>query len=173
MDVVIRKAELQDLDLLMRWRMEVLHEVFSIPADQPLAELEAENRRYYQKELPQGGHIACFVYIGEEIVGCGGMCLYHEMPSPDNPSGKCAYLMNVYVRPQFRGHGIASRLVRWHVEQAREHHISKIYLETSEAGRPLYQRIGFSDMKDMMELPHENAQNQKKYTYNGTNDPQY
>ena len=37
MDVVIRKAELQDLDLLMRWRMEVLHEVFSIPADQPLA----------------------------------------------------------------------------------------------------------------------------------------
>ena len=74
MDVVIRKAELQDLDLLMRWRMEVLHEVFSIPADQPLAELEAENRRYYQKELPQGGHIACFVYIGEAIVGCGGMC---------------------------------------------------------------------------------------------------
>ena len=73
MDVVIRKAELQDLDLLMRWRMEVLHEVFSIPADQPLAELEAENRRYYQKELPQGGHIACFVYIGEEIVGCGGI----------------------------------------------------------------------------------------------------
>ena len=93
--------------------------------DRPLAELEAENRRYYQKELPQGGHIACFVYIGEEIVGCGGMCLYHEMPSPDNPSGKCAYLMNVYVRPQFRGHGIASRLVRWLVEQAREHQISK------------------------------------------------
>ena len=155
MDVVIRKAELQDLDLLMRWRMEVLHEVFSIPADQPLAELEAENRRYYQKELPQGGHIACFVYIGEEIVGCGGICLYHEMPSPDNLNGKCAYLMNIYTRPQFRGHGIGNRIVRWLVEQARQRHISKIYLETSDKGRPLYQTIGFADMKDMMKLSRE------------------
>lgn len=80
MDVVIRKAELQDLDLLMRWRMEVLHEVFSIPADQPLAELEAENRRYYQKELPQGGHIACFVYIGKKSSAAAGCASITRCP---------------------------------------------------------------------------------------------
>lgn len=85
--------------------MEVLHEVFSIPSERSVTELESENRRYYQTELPQGGHIACFAYVGEEIVGCGGICLYHEMPSPDNLNGKCAYLMNIYTRPQFRGHG--------------------------------------------------------------------
>ena len=84
MEIQIRQATIQDLNVLMQWRMEVLHEVFSIPSERSVTELESENRRYYQTELPQGGHIACFAYVGEEIVGCGGICLYHEMPSPDN-----------------------------------------------------------------------------------------
>ena len=100
MEIQIRQATIQDLNVLMQWRMEVLHEVFSIPSERSVTELESENRRYYQTELPQGGHIACFAYVGEEIVGCGGICLYHEMPSPDNLNGKCAYLMNIYTRPQ-------------------------------------------------------------------------
>ena len=133
MEIQIRQATIQDLNVLM----------------------QSENRHYYQTELPQGGHIACFAYVGEEIVGCGGICLYHEMPSPDNLNGKCAYLMNIYTRPQFRGHGIGNRIVRWLVEQARQRHISKIYLETSNKGRPLYQTIGFADMKDMMKLSRE------------------
>ena len=108
MEIQIRQATIQDLNVLMQWRMEVLHEVFSIPSERSVTELESENRRYYQTELPQGGHIACFAYVGEEIVGCGGICLYHEMPSPDNLNGKCAYLMNIYTRPQFRGHGIGT-----------------------------------------------------------------
>ncbi len=28
--------------------------------------------------------------------------IIEELPSPDNPSGKCAYLMNIYVREAFR-----------------------------------------------------------------------
>ena len=156
MEIQIRQATIQDIDLLMRWRMEVLHEVFVIPPEQSVteleAELEAENRHYYQKELPQGGHIACFAYIGEEIVGCGGMCLYHEMPSPDNPNGKCAYLMNIYARPQFRRHGIGNKVVRWLIAQAEQLGITKIYLETSEDGRPLYQEIGFRDMIGYMKF---------------------
>lgn len=161
MEIQIRQATIQDIDLLMRWRMEVLHEVFVIPPEQSVteleAELEAENRHYYQKELPQGGHIACFAYIGEEIVGCGGMCLYHEMPSPDNPNGKCAYLMNIYARPQFRRHGVGAAVVRWLIRQAEQRGISKIYLETSEDGRPLYREIGFSDLSGYMKFTGKNS----------------
>ena len=60
MEIQIRQATIQDLNVLMQWRMEVLHEVFSIPSERSVTELESENRRYYQTELPQGGHIACF-----------------------------------------------------------------------------------------------------------------
>ena len=152
MEIEIRKAELTDIDLLMEWRMRVLHEVFSIPDDQPTEELEQVNRLYYQSTLGTGGHIACFAYMKNEIVGCGGICLYQEMPSPDNASGQCAYLMNIYTCPQFRGRGVGETVVQWLVGQAALKNITKIYLETSKAGRKLYEKTGFVPMPDMMKL---------------------
>ena len=50
MEIQIRQATIQDLNVLMQWRMEVLHEVFSIPSERSVTELESENRRYYQTE---------------------------------------------------------------------------------------------------------------------------
>ncbi len=146
MDITIRRAGLEDLELLVAWRMRVLREVFSIPSAASVAELERENRRYYRETLPAGGHIACFACAGGEIAGCGGVCVYQELPSPDNPNGQCAYLMNIYTLPAFRGRGAGEKIVRWLVEQVERMGISKIYLETSESGRPLYERLGFSDM---------------------------
>lgn len=152
MDIKIRKAEITDINLLMKWRMTVLHEVFSIPPEQPMKDLERENRSYYETMLPTGGHIACFAYLNGKIVGCGGICIYQEMPSPDNHSGQCAYLMNVYTCPEFRGYGIGETVVQWLVGQAVQRNITKIYLETSEPGRKLYEKAGFLDMPDMMKL---------------------
>lgn len=152
MDIEIRKAELTDIELLMKWRKRVLHEVFDIPENEPAEELEWANRKYYQSALRAGGHIACFACQGEEIIGCGGICLYQEMPSPDNLSGQCAYLMNVYTCPELRGHGVGETVVRWLVGQAVQRNITKIYLETSSPGRKLYEKIGFLDMPDMMML---------------------
>ena len=150
MDIEVRRASLADLDLLMEWRMTVLHEVFSVPLSDPMAELERENRCYYQAALPAEGHIACFACAGNEIIGCGGVCLYQEMPSPDNPGGGCAYLMNIYTRPEFRGQGAGKKIVSWLISQAAQRSITKIYLETSIGGRSLYQEMGFTDMRDYM-----------------------
>jgi len=151
-DITIRQATLADLDRLIDWRMEVLHCVFSIPQDTDTTELRQTNIGYYRQALDSGSHIACFAENGGETVGCGGLCLYDEMPSPDNPTGHCAYLMNIYVRPEHQGQGTGKRIVRWLVGAALSRGIKKIYLETSEAGRLLYSFLGFSDMKDMMHL---------------------
>lgn len=150
MGIEIRRGTLDDLELLMEWRMRVLHEVFSVPPDDPMAALAQENRAYYQAALPAEGHIACFACVGGQIVGCGGVCIYREMPSPDNPSGQCAYLMNIYTLPDFRGQGVGRAVVSWLVERVEQRGITKIYLETSESGRPLYQQLGFTDMGGYM-----------------------
>ena len=152
MDIEIQKAELTDIDLLIQWRMRVLHDVFSIPDNQPMKEIEQANTIYYQSALQDGGHIACFAYHKNEIVGCGGICLSKEMPSPENFSGQCAYLMNIYTCPRFRGLGVGKMVVQWLVEQAVQRNITKIYLESSISGRTLYEKMGFLDMPDMMKL---------------------
>jgi ribosomal protein S18 acetylase RimI-like enzyme len=141
-----------DLEDLMTWREEVLREVFSIPESEPMDELLAANRAYYRAALADGSHIACFARIGSEIVGCGGACLQREMPSPDNPDGICAYLVNIYTRPQFRGLGVGRETVCWLIDRAKSAGAGKIYLEASENGRALYSKIGFSDMDGYMKL---------------------
>jgi len=151
-DIIVRQATIGDLALLLPWREEVLRCVFSISADTDITELMQRNREYYEKALASDSHIACFAEEDGKIIGCGGLCLYDEMPSPDNPTGRCAYLMNIYVRPECQGHGTGKRIVRWLVGAALSRGIKKIYLETSEAGRLLYSFLGFCDMKDMMHL---------------------
>ncbi len=152
MDVKISEAGIDDVDMLVKWRIKVLREVFCIPDDCSVEELERANKEYYEVQLPAGGHVACFAREKEEVVGCGGICVYREMPSPDNPSGWCAYLMNIYVCPNVRGRGIGGRVVDWLVKQAKQRDITKIYLETSGSGRKLYEKMGFSDMANMMAL---------------------
>lgn len=132
--------------------METLREVFSLPSGEDTHDLEECNRAYYARELAVGGHIACFAELDGEVVGCGGACLYSEMPSPDNPTGKCAYLMNIYTRPQAQHRGVGGRVVDWLVAQARGWGAGKIYLETSASGRRLYEQKGFVDLPEMMIL---------------------
>ncbi len=151
MDIQIRKAETADLDLLMQWRAETLREVFADQRDAVTDELLRQNRAYYEQALPAGRHIACFALADGEIVGCGGLCLYRELPSPDNPGGNCGYLMNIYCRSAYRRQGVGSSVVSWLIQQAKARNVSRIFLEASEDGRKLYEHIGFSDMPDMME----------------------
>lgn len=152
MDMVIQQASIEELEKLMEWRMEVLRYVFAIPEKENTQNLYVANREYYQKSLPSGEHIAVFTEMNGATVGCGGLCLYREMPSPDNPSGECAYLMNIYTREAYRGHGVGHRMVCWLVNYAKERGITKIYLETSACGRALYEDMGFRDMRDYMKL---------------------
>ena len=154
--VEVKNVKIQDIDLLLDWRMEVLSHVFSdefksLTAEQ-IETIRENNRRCFLSEIPSGGHIACFVYRDGEIVGCGGVCIYDEMPSPDNLGGKCAYLMNIYTRPEYRHQGIATRVAEHLIAEAKARKIEKIYLETSADGERMYRKLGFKDMKGYMKL---------------------
>ena len=150
--VIIRTAGLEDLEVLLQWRMEVLQNVFALPG-KPSEELQKANLDYYQKALADGGHFAVFAEGNGNIVGCGGVCFYQEMPSPDNPSGWCGYLMNIYTRAAVRGQGIGTKIVRALLDETARRGIHKVYLETTDQARSLYERIGFTEMKGYLMIP--------------------
>lgn len=66
--------------------------------------------------------------------------------------GMCAYLMNIYTRPDYRKVGVGNEIISWLINRAKEKEITKIYLEDSEAGEKLYRKIGFSDMENMLKF---------------------
>ncbi len=153
--VEIRRATLKDLDTLLHWRITVIRDVFRLPEDYDTGLLEKENLAYYQNALSDGGHIACFALLDGNVVGCGGICFQTEMPSPDNPSGQCAYLMNVYTEPSSRRKGIGRAVVGWLIQRAKEKGAGKIYLEATEAGAGLYSGLGFRRAAGFMKLKQD------------------
>lgn len=148
---MINLIHITDIDLLMQWRYEVIENVFG---EIPSAELLAANRKYYEKHVADGSHIAFLARQDDNDLGCGSICLTEELPSPDNPSGRCAYLMNIYVRKDFREKGIGHAIVGKLVEEAKKRDCEKIYLETTDIGRSLYESLGFRDLPDIMKLSY-------------------
>lgn len=139
--------EITAIPTLMHWRKVVIENVFGVT---PSKRLLVANRQYYRKNIADGRHIAIIAEIDDVDVGCGALCLSEELPSPDNPSGKCAYLMNIYVREAYRGQGVGHSIVRWLVDKATQLGCDKIYLETTDCARTLYNSIGFEDLSGYM-----------------------
>ncbi|MCM1006172.1 MAG: GNAT family N-acetyltransferase [Prevotella sp.] len=139
--------KITDCETLLKWREEVIRNVFDISSGY---ELLKANRQFYAKHISDNTHIAVIASVDGKDCGCGAVCFSDELPSPDNPTGKCAYLMNIYVRPEFRKRGVAHFIVRGLINEALARKCGKIYLETTAEGRPVYESLGFADMNDMM-----------------------
>lgn len=128
MSVTIRKATLTDLNELIRWRMKGLREAFSGSMGVNFAQLRRSNLNFYRRAMSMESYLACFADQGYRAVGYGGLCIYHETPTPENPSGSCAYVMNVYTSPSQRAEGVTDRIISWLCSQARKRGINKIYI---------------------------------------------
>lgn len=144
---MIELRKTTDMETLMQWRVEVILNVFGVHAD---CELTEANRAYYARHITDGSHFAIIASVDGVDCGCGAICLTDELPSPDNPSGRCAYLMNIYVRKPYRTHGVAHAIVRRLIEEATARGCGKIFLETTDEGRHVYESIGFEEMDNMM-----------------------
>lgn len=147
-----KRATIADITELVRTRIVVLRAANKLSADVPMAEVEQESYTYYEKALVSGEHIAYLVYDKDRFIGAGGVSFYQVMPTYHNPSGRKAYIMNMYTDPEYRRQGIAYRTLDLLVKEARTQGISQIALEATDMGRPLYEKYGFVSMKDEMEL---------------------
>ncbi|MFQ7181329.1 MAG: GNAT family N-acetyltransferase [Hungatella sp.] len=150
--LLYRRAGSHDRELLTRLRLEVLRAANGLEEDVDLSRTELESRRYYETCFPEDSHAAWLVFDGEEVVGTGAVSFYQVMPTYHYPSGKKAYIMNMYTRPDYRRRGIAHRVLELLTAEAEMRQIDAVTLEATAAGRPLYEAFGFTAMRDEMEL---------------------
>ena len=157
MGFTIRDAGVADLESLVAIRMAAMRHVYApygnFLTDELWAKLEKGVRDFYFECLLNGTHVACLALVDGEVVGSGGMCIYRELPSPENSSGISCYIMNVYTDPEHRHQGIGRAMMDTLINKAHEAGARKVYLETSPAARKLYSDEGFVDMKGYMRLP--------------------
>lgn len=153
MDFTYKIAAIEDLDILTKTRVEVLRAANKLEDTIDMSQVEKESREYYLKALEEGSHVAVLVYEGEQFVGAGGVSFYTVMPTYHNTSGKKAYIMNMYTKPEYRRKGIAYKTLDILVDACKKRNITHITLEATEMGRALYEKYGFVAMQDEMQLP--------------------
>ena len=152
MSVAHIRATPDRLEQLVETRVAVLRAANRLDDSEDMAEVARESRDYYMKALSDGSHTGYLAFDGETFVGAGGVSYYRVMPTFHNPSGWKAYIMNMYVRPDYRRRGIATHMLDLLVADARSRGIDCITLEATDMGRPLYEKYGFAPMKHEMEL---------------------
>ena len=151
----MRRATLDDLDALVRLRVALMCEMGAVAAADEGALAEAV-RRYLLLELPAGHFLAWVAVDGAgAVIACGGLVFLQKPPSPQNHSGREAYIMNMYTEPTWRGRGLAASIFDAIMAHTREAGASLVRLNATESGRPLYERAGFraSGTEMVMHLP--------------------
>jgi hypothetical protein len=93
---VYKKATMKDVDELVRTRIIVLRAANKLADDVDMSLVEKESYAYYKRALKTGDHVAYLVYDNETFIGTGGVSFYQVMPTYHNPTGKKAYIMNMY-----------------------------------------------------------------------------
>lgn len=144
MDVTIRQIHL--LPTLIHWRREILENAAGAA---PSKRMVADTRRYYQDHIADGSYIAVMAEADGVGVGFGAISITEELPSPDNPSGRCARLTDVYVQNEYRSKGIGQKIVRWLVDKAAQSGCGAIWLE-ADGALSLYRRAGFVEAHGIM-----------------------
>ena len=154
MVLTYHRAGIGDIDILTHTRVLVLRAANGFDDSVDMGHVAEAARGYYLESLESGNHAAYLVLDGEKFVGAVGVSFYQVMPTYSNPSGWKAYIMNIYTHPDYRGRGVAYRTLDLLVQEAMRRGITSISLETTDMGRPLYEKYGFLQDEKEMYLPN-------------------
>lgn len=155
MDLTYRKAFLSDLSLLVDIRLELMLTANHLPEDTDMSRRRRLTEAYYRQALKDGTHTAFLVFDGDAFVGTGAVSYYQVTPTYYNPTGRKAYIMNIYTRPAWRRRGVALHTLNLLVDEIRHQDVTFISLEATDMGRPVYEAYGFRPMTDEMKLPED------------------
>ncbi|ETI69827.1 GNAT family N-acetyltransferase [Neobacillus vireti] len=143
-----RKATIDDIDKLVELRKKQLVD----ERIEPNIDIDRELYVFFKNKLSDGTLIQWVVEDNQEIIACGAVIFYEFPPSYTNKTGKKAYIANMYTNENYRGQGIASKLLTKLVDEVKLAGVSKIWLGASKMGRPVYKKFGFTETDEFLEF---------------------
>lgn len=114
--------------------------------------MEAVYLGHLQRYLADGTATAWIIEDGEIPAASGVIYRQPWTVYPNNLSGMVASLHSMYTEPQYRQRGLARRVVQAAIDCCRSEGIGHIMLGASDAGKPLYESIGFQPSPRTMVL---------------------
>ncbi len=148
----IRRATVDDVEAVVRLRLAFCGEMEGIDDEAALRALAGVIRRYLEAKLASGEFIAWLAAEDGVNVSIGGLVFYERPPTARNPAGLDAYVGNMYTVPGWRRKGLATALLREIIAYVKGTQLRRLRLHASEAGRPVYAKVGFEPNPALLDL---------------------
>lgn len=148
---IIRRAGIEDIEDVIALRMAFLREEKPDAGELEPAVL-ALTRKYVEEKLPAGEFLVWLAEEDGKIIGTSGLVFFHRPPTFGYLSDLHTYVLNMYTLPEWRRRGVATMLLRHIIEYVKTTPASRISLNATEMGRPIYERLGFKDSGGNMTL---------------------
>ena len=157
----VRRAVAADIPMLARQRVTMFRDMAKLASvlEQPL---ERATIAYMDDAFPRGEYLAWVAYDAagsdaagsDAIIGGAGVQLRAILPRPregvvDLELGPEAMVLNVYVEPAWRRQGVGEALMRTLLDDLASRGIRRVVLHAADAGRRLYERLGFVPTNEM------------------------
>ena len=146
--MIFRKANLNDVNELINLRKQQLLD----EGNNGENNIDSDLRNYFLESIKNNTFISWVAIEDNEIIATSGLCFYQLPPTYSNPSGKVAYITNMFTKKEYRRKGIASKLFEKIMSEANLLKYKNIRLHTSFDGKRIYQKYGFTDSEGFMHL---------------------
>lgn len=149
MELTWHRARTEDIKLLTKIRIDILRAEQNKEPSADMSDVLVQTYEYYKEVLQNDRITSYLIFAGDEVVGTGDLCITRVLPTPENPTGYQAQIMNVYTHPEYRRQGIAYRTVALLLAEAERRGVSAITLDPTETSRPLFEKFGFAGTDHM------------------------
>lgn len=143
----IRKAGLDDIDALIKLRMDYLSETGGKLSSEEEALITGQMKEYLSRRIPDGSFVAVIAETHGIVASAAFLAVLEKPANPIFINGITAAALNVFTYPAFRRKGIASEVIEKIISCAKEMNVSSIELLATKDGRPLYEKMGFTVSK--------------------------
>ncbi len=151
MGLYILQLDEKSVDDFWRLRIELFKELGEVRKDTDISELKLATKQYYLAHINKD-LISWGISQKEKLVSIGSLCLFTRIPYKENSSGLEGYILNIYTSPEFRKRGFANQILDNIIKYSQKNNIKRLWLNSSEQGKKLYEERGFIKKENEMEM---------------------
>ena len=143
--MTLRKATLNDIELLIRLRIDYLTEDRGALSQEEEAAIKNQLEIYYTKHIKDNTFIGIIAEIEGEAVSTAYLAISEMPANPAFITGITGTLLNVLTYPKHRRKGIATKVINKIINEAKKVGVSHIDLSSTSDGKYLYEKMGFKE----------------------------
>lgn len=145
-----RKATKEDIEDLLKIRIDFLYNANNIRNEEDEKFLTLSDREFFSTSLSNGSFVEWIAVDEKVIIATSSVSFYLLPPNTMRPTGKVAYIGNMFTYPKYRKQGIATKLFTLSVDEAKKCGCREIFLDSTNMGKPIYEKFGFMKSEDAM-----------------------